>query len=137
MKFKDTDFGDLTGKVYNGDIGLTVFDGEGKLTSLDGSPREVNGYFACSNHPNLKSLKGAPKVINGQFACYDIGVKDILNEIITNQILANNYYIKNVDGSWNHTSSEIIRDKVKEFGNSVINKRVTRPSMRKLLGLDK
>lgn len=39
-----------------------------KLTSLVGSPFEVDGYFYCQNN-QLTSLKGAPQVINGTFNC--------------------------------------------------------------------
>jgi len=38
------------------------------LTSLEGSPIEVNkGFFCCSN--NLKSFQYAPKIIRGDFRC--------------------------------------------------------------------
>ena len=38
------------------------------LTSLDGCPKEVGGYFDCS-YNNLTTLKGAPDKINGSFYC--------------------------------------------------------------------
>jgi hypothetical protein len=39
-----------------------------KLTSLVGSPFEVDGYFYCQNN-QLTTLKGAPQVVNGTFNC--------------------------------------------------------------------
>ena len=129
MKFKDTEYGDLTGKVYNDSISVPK-----NVTSLEGCPKEVIGsYFSCTDNPNLKSLEFAPKIISGQFACYDIGVDDILGEIIKYQIKAKNYYIRN-NGKWMHPDFEEIQDK---FDAEGINKRVKRKSMRTLLGLDK
>ena len=39
-----------------------------QLTSLEGSPKEVNGYFSCS-YNELTSLEGSPKEVNGEFWC--------------------------------------------------------------------
>jgi len=39
-----------------------------KLTSLEGGPTIVNGYFSCSNN-NLTSLEGSPVSVNGNFSC--------------------------------------------------------------------
>ena len=44
-----------------------------KLTSLDGSPEWVWGNFHCSRCPKLKSLKGGPKSIQGSLYCYECG----------------------------------------------------------------
>ena len=42
-----------------------------QLTSLEGSPKIVNGYyFDCSNN-NLKSLKGCPEIVDGTFYCHN------------------------------------------------------------------
>ena len=42
MKFKGTEFGDLSNKIYNNDIKI---DSPSSLTSLEGSPKEINGHF--------------------------------------------------------------------------------------------
>jgi len=73
-------------------IGGDLNCGENKLlTSLEGSPKEVRGFFICYktsitsleggpiepssgyyvNNNNLKTLKGAPKVVYGTFGCND------------------------------------------------------------------
>ncbi len=54
MKFKDTDYGDLTGQHYNGNIHVI----NKQLTSLEGAPKTIQGYFDCS-HNDLKTLEGA------------------------------------------------------------------------------
>ena len=41
---------------------------DNQLTSLDGCPREVDGYFSCS-YNNLTSLKGAPRDVSDSFFC--------------------------------------------------------------------
>jgi len=41
MKFKDTKYGDLSGQDYKGDIDVIGMN----LTSLEGAPKSVNGYF--------------------------------------------------------------------------------------------
>jgi hypothetical protein len=38
------------------------------LTSLEGAPEKVEGYFNCSNN-NLTSLEGAPEIVEGDFYC--------------------------------------------------------------------
>jgi len=58
MKFKDTKYGDLTGQTYKGDINVTNM----KLTTLEGAPQTVGGYFYCSNN-KLTSLEGAPQKV--------------------------------------------------------------------------
>ena len=40
------------------------------LTSLEGAPSVVNGYFSCAGN-KLTSLAGAPSVVNGGFSCYN------------------------------------------------------------------
>jgi hypothetical protein len=42
--------------------------GDGRLTSLEGCPREVSGYFACNNN-ELTSLEGCPTKVGGSFFC--------------------------------------------------------------------
>ena len=66
MKFKDTEYGDLTGQTYEGDIDVNDLN----LTSLEGSPKVINGNFFCYNN-QLTSLEGSPEVINGSFFCYN------------------------------------------------------------------
>jgi len=64
MKFKDTKYGDLTGSTYDGNIDVDNM----KLTSLEGSPKVVNGYFDC-NRNDLVTLEGAPETVNSFFRC--------------------------------------------------------------------
>jgi len=66
MKFKDTNYGDLSGQTYEGNINIF----EMKLTSLEGAPKIVNGYFDCSNN-KLTSLKFAPGKVSGNCYCHD------------------------------------------------------------------
>jgi len=87
MKFKDTKYGDLNGQIYKGNIdvydlditslegapqtvkGYFICSGNLKLTSLEGAPEMVGGFFSCSYNPRLISLKGAPKSVGGNFNC--------------------------------------------------------------------
>ena len=39
------------------------------LMSLNGAPDKVEGYFNCSDNPNLTSLKGAPSSVGRDFNC--------------------------------------------------------------------
>ncbi len=41
-----------------------------KLTSIEGSPKEVGGGFYC-DHNSLTSLEGCPKEVGGDFYCND------------------------------------------------------------------
>ena len=41
------------------------------LKSLKGAPKKVKRYFNCSNCNNLTSLEGAPKKIGGSFNCHN------------------------------------------------------------------
>jgi len=72
MKFKDTEYGDLTGKIYNKDIYVSHMN----LTSLEGSPNEANGNFQCNDN-DLKTLKGAPKVVKYNFWCQNNHLKTL------------------------------------------------------------
>jgi len=73
MKFKDTKYGDLTGQTYKGDIDVSNL----KLTSLEGAPKKVHGYFWCYDNENLTSLKGAPETVGGNFGCYNNQLKSL------------------------------------------------------------
>ena len=78
MNFKDTEYGDMTNKIYDYYLSRRKMN----LTSLKGSPKEVGGNFNCS-HNNLKSLEYSPKKINGNFYCRNNpNLKDIKNQII-------------------------------------------------------
>ena len=66
MKFKDTKYGDLSGQKYYGDINVSELG----LTSLEGSPKIVNGHFFCDDN-NLTSLEFAPESVSGIFNCLD------------------------------------------------------------------
>ena len=41
-----------------------------KLTTLEGAPQKVGGYFSCSDN-RLTSLQGAPQEVGGYFSCSD------------------------------------------------------------------
>ena len=61
--------------------------GNGKLTSLVGAPKRVNGDFVCSNQ-KLTSLKGSPEVVNGFFSC----TGNLLTNIDCSLELAQHFY---------------------------------------------
>jgi len=65
-KFKDTEYGDLTGQITKCGIDADNI----KLTSLEGSPEIANRDFYCNNN-KLTSLDGAPEIVNGDFNCTD------------------------------------------------------------------
>jgi hypothetical protein len=57
------------GKV-SGDFCIQwLLNNRNKLTSLEGSPREVGGGFYCNNN-QLVSLEGAPRKVGGDFVCF-------------------------------------------------------------------
>ena len=125
MKFKDTEFGDLTGQVYDGTITL---NGVG-LTSLEGAPKEVKGAFCVPNN-KLKSLEHCPTKISGALWCKGnlFGMEEFKREIVKYKIIASNYINSDKE-------SDFYKEKALELMKT--DKRVTRPSMRTLLGLDK
>lgn len=142
---KDTDYGDLTGKKYTGNIdlykqGIESMEGfpdmitgdllmqGNNLKSLKGSPRYVGGdcYFDTND---IESLEGAPKEIGGKFSCQRNYVKNSIEQICKYQIKAKGYFISEQN---NAVEFEEIEE---QFNNFKLNNRVTRPSMRKLLGL--
>ena len=54
-------FGKVTGNFYCNN---------NQLITLEGSPREVGGYFNCSyNYNQLTTLEGSPKEVGGGFYC--------------------------------------------------------------------
>ena len=65
MKFKDTTYGDLTGKTYRTGRVIKVINK--KLTSLEGSPTESNDFNCSINE--LTSLEHAPIGVVGLFDC--------------------------------------------------------------------
>jgi hypothetical protein len=64
MRFKDTKYGDLTGKTCYTYINVAYMG----LTSLEGAPEVVIGDFWC-DYNGLTSLKGAPRIVKGNFYC--------------------------------------------------------------------
>ena len=93
--FKDTDYGDWSGKVYQGNIivsmekGLTSLDGVPievtgdfriynckQLTKIDAFPTKVGGYIRFNGCP-ITSLVGIPDTINGSFYCDDSNIKNL------------------------------------------------------------
>lgn len=142
-------FGDLTGKVSNSGVnvpreGLDSLKGSPKevkngfvvrnnnITSLQYGPEIVRGDFDISNNP-ITSLEYAPTLIQGTIYCNGTKIpKDkFKDEIIKHRVKAVYY---NYDNNIGFFFSEIEQ----EFESYVeVNKRVTRKSMRTLLGLDK
>ena len=80
-----------------------------KLSSLEGAPKEVTGAFNCESNPDIK---------------------DPMNEIVKYGIIAT-YYWTDKGGF----TADFIKDLIDKYYS--INKRITRPSMRTLLGLNK
>ena len=186
--FKDTRFGDMTGKqvgygieVYNEDLDSLegspeVIRGnfdvtDNNLTSLKGSPVKIFGNFSCYNNKitsleygpeivtgnydvgadnNLTSLKGAPMSVGGDFTIYGAEVTSFEHAPITigkrftcqkcknvkNQVEQIVQYGIKADEYWTDEGKFLYKDieekiaKYKEMGT-----RITRPSMRTLLGL--
>ena len=145
----DTQYGDLSKKgMYNGSIEI-YNDGVG---TLEGSPKTVKGNFVVCNN-SLTNLEFSPSLVAGR---YDVsynkltelsGVKDLkvgttfdctnnptlkdpIKEIIKNRIRAKRYFTD--EGIY------AFEDIEEEFNSYIpLDKRVTRSSMRTLLGLDK
>ncbi len=80
MKFKDTKYGDLTGKTYYEDIKIMKLN----IKTLKGSPKIATGSFNCNNN-EITSLKNSPKRVDGWFDMEDDNVRkfvkkyDVLN----------------------------------------------------------
>ena len=142
--FKDTEYGNLTGQVYDGSIlirnlGLDSMDGapihikgsikfsNNNFVNVKGSPDIVDGNFDIQVNKRLVSFEGAPIKIGGTFNCYGTDVKNQLEQIIMYRIKANYYYTD--DGDFDF---EDIEDKFNAY-----DKRVTSKGFRTLLGLKK
>lgn len=111
MKFKDTEYGNLTGKIYTTNINLV----NKSLSSFDGSPEKINGDFDCG-HNELTSLKDCPKKINGIFNCsYNSKLLTPLKQIIENQIKAKRYITD--DGRY---SFDFIKKEFIEYGRYLL-----------------
>ena len=54
--------------VFGTIYGCVDFEGT-QISSLEGGPREVQGFFDCSHCLNLKSLEGAPDFVRDSFYC--------------------------------------------------------------------
>jgi hypothetical protein len=48
-----------------------------KLTSLEGGPKEVGGYYFDCSKNGLTSLEGSPKEVDGHFNCSDNGLNSL------------------------------------------------------------
>lgn len=91
MEFKDTKYGNLTGKEYK----ESIFIINKNLTSLKGSPKKVCSSFDCS-HNDLILLKFCPEEINGTFDCSE------------NMIETFKYSPKIVTGNFNCSYNKLI-----------------------------
>ena len=47
------------------------------ISSLEGAPETVRGYFSCITNPKLTSLKGAPKTVGGYFWCSHTNISSL------------------------------------------------------------
>lgn len=150
MKFKESEYGDLTGKKFTGPlfikdmVGLTSLEGcpaevDGrlklyhltKLTSLEHCPTKVNGNFTIQLCSKITSFKFAPKEISGTFNCYGMDhIENQFDEIIENQIKANDYITDDGDFSF-----EAIKDRFESYSKR--KDAVKRKGFRTLLGLNK
>jgi len=54
--------------IWEKQKGININVSDSGLTSLDGAPKEVVGYFYCDNN-KLTSLSGAPDKVGGHFDC--------------------------------------------------------------------
>ena len=71
MKFKDI-YGDLSDKVYDGSFDCS----NNNLTSLEGCPKEINGYFYKDGEFVKVSDRIAPVIQEGKILSYN---KDDVN----------------------------------------------------------
>ena len=119
------------------------------LESLKGSPKIIKGDFIVANNllktlqygpekviggcdydcseNQLTSLEFGPKLVEGTFKCTKNNIRDPYEEICKHQINASAY----ITDIGYITFADIEED----FNKYKLNNRVTRPSMRKLLGL--
>jgi hypothetical protein len=52
------------------EVGESFYCGKNKLTSLEGAPKKVGGDFKC-DYNKLTTLEGGPEKVGGSFYCYD------------------------------------------------------------------
>ena len=72
----DEDFNEIDlPKKIKGSINLDFY-GNNRITSLEGSPKEVRGNFYCSN-TNIASLKGCPEEVGGNFWCSNTNITSL------------------------------------------------------------
>lgn len=57
------------------------------LASLEGSPELVTDNFYCAGCKKLKSLKGGPKTVEGSFYCNNCGKQFHVNDVIKARII--------------------------------------------------
>lgn len=110
-------------------VGVSIDVSGNPLESLEHMPEKVKGDFSCSN-TKITSLKHCPTEIGRSFYCYGTKIKDPLKEVFEHRVRAKSYDFGD--------DTIYFRDIEKEFNSYVpLEKRVTRTSMRTLLGLDK
>ncbi len=114
MKFKDTIYGDLTGQKIIQDIKIND-----NLTSLEGSPEEINGDFNVRLN-ELTSLEGSPKIVDGDFRC-DYNVLETLKgspEIVTGDYCCSyNKKLTSLEGCSKNIFKSLIFEGIKAFKN--------------------
>ena len=107
-------------------VGARYIVSNNKLESLKGAPEECKSFY-CDNNPTLTTLKYAPKKVNGIFDCTsNPNLKNPKKQIIQYGIIAVDYFTDEGDFVYEDIKQEI----------ETMKKRVTRPSMRTLLGLN-
>ena len=143
---------DYTGQTYNGVIkynkkDLTSLVGmphyvkgnvnleKTSITNLIGSPTQVSGDFVLYNCMKLKSLEGGPKLISGTLYISNMSTEDAIKDIVKYNIKANRYNIFKYNTFNDIFEYSDLADAINSY--VPIEKRVSRPSMRTLLGLDK
>jgi hypothetical protein len=88
------------------EVGGHFYCNYNQLTTLEGSPKEVGGNFHCGNN-KLTTLEGAPKYVGGYFYCRN-------NPVYSLYVLFNDYkWFKNSikEYSWLH-GTEIIEHRL-------------------------
>ena len=79
---------DIEGKNYNGNIDCR----NNQLTSLEGCPQQVGGWFYCDNN-QLTSLEGCPQEVGGGFDCRNNSITIIPDDFKFTDSLCGDIYL--------------------------------------------
>lgn len=98
------------------------------LKTLKDSPEIINGNYDCSSN-SLENLKYRPKIIKGNFKCKNNKeLKNIKEQIIENQIIAEKY--KTDDGNF---SFDEIKEEFEEYSDYLLKKEQTIKENKKII----